>query len=393
MTSKTSRILRQYIVTSVDSFVDKLVEEYGSNELSDIKDVLNFTCWLTREERLLRPSNQQLEADAHDEVRAILGEGCYEETPEKCLADAGYHDGNLETCLGLQNKSATFQKDGSLRFQKTSGYDGLLLVCRPMSRVYVGTLLMPGCLAPKTLAVTLTEGTKYFPFLVADTELRCFMKSLYTAVEAKEKTLKWPSRLEIDISSLTLAPYSALCIPHNRNDKVEYESRQWRKTVLPMLIYRTPRVQGTTVDENMNDARVQDKHASLITNSSGFHVTFQKHIGSGKKGPYEVDDFDALFVFLPERDTGGVGSRYFFLIPSSTLQQQGAFKTELCKGKHQIYCYLPTYRFADNGSQCSAWTQQFCFDLQDPNVTAKVVDVLEKCKTPLSAHTSPTTSG
>ena len=220
------------------------------HERLEMNDVLAFTKYtvISREETLRRPSTNELEANAHDEIISLLGAG-FRETPEKCRADAGYRLGNSDACLGIQTKSATFKKNGTTLniFHSTSGYNGMLLFCRPiMTRVYIGTVIIPGDQAPTNLSVTLSPGSKYMPFLVPDTELRRFMETLYIAVGRGAKNYKWPSGNDVDISSLSLTSFPSLCSPTFAPNIRERDSDEWRRTVLPHLTYETPRVQGTT---------------------------------------------------------------------------------------------------------------------------------------------------
>ena len=201
--------------------------------------------------------------------------------------------------------------DGKGHFAGTSGYDTLLLMCRPMKRVYVGTVLIPGNYAPRDLSLRMDReaSTKYMQYLVPDPLLSKFMTDVYEAVAQKQNFMSWPSGAQIDISSLELTSWESLSTPSSKNDAKERENARWREMILPNLQYETPQVQATTVDVIINKVRVQDKPAHKPAKGRALSVSLRKSAGrkDGKNlsQPYHRRDFDALFVFVP-------GNRYFF---------------------------------------------------------------------------------
>lgn len=336
-----------------------------------------------REDTVLRPSASGQEAAAHEEIIAIVGSDHFQETPEKCRADGGFYIDDLDFSLPTQTKTCTFTKDGSglNTFRETSGYDGIILMCRPMTRVYIGTILMPGVLAPKIFRLTLTHGSKYMPYLVPDPQLSAFLTDLHAAVADSQENHVWPSGTEVNISDLKLAKFASLCTPPNMPEIVERQNHLWRLKVLPNFDYKYPQVQGTAVDILMNNVRIQDKPGQ--TGHAG-HIGFQISLGrsggriGGKKAPvipYSAGDFDALFVFLPDK------TRFFFVIPAPALLMRNVLTTAHTRGKLSIHCYPSDFKCAKYGRKPDLWTQQYCFDLQDPEVQAKVATLLTTCKT------------
>jgi len=83
--------------------------------------------------------------------------------------------------------------------------------------------------------------------------------------------------------------------------------------------------------------------------------------------PYEVGDFDALFVFMPCR-------RFVFLIPSSVLAIQGVLKAAFQPGKTAVPCYTSDRKFShvdrDN------WSQKYCYDALDSEFVTKITKAL-----------------
>lgn len=377
--TRTSSIINQYKVDSLGSFVSSLVVAFKAySTAQDVKTPTKYKVQ-TREKTLLRPSTNGLEAGAHDEIVALVGVDHWKETPEKCRADAVFYTDDADACIPIQTKSCTFKKDGKTLnlFHNTSGYDGMILFGRPSTRVYVGTLVIPGCLAPNDITLSLSKGSKYLPYLVPDTLLSDFLSGLHAAIFLNKTVHVWPSGTRVDITDIKLVSYTSVSSPHCCTDIVERKNCEWRFRVLPDFIYETPRVQGTTVDVLMNGVRIQDKTGKVAIDHNGFPVSLRKNgkRQNSKKIPYAFEDFDALFVFLPEQ------TRYFFVIPSHALMEHGVLSDGSVKGKTAIVCYLSDYKFGGIGRPPDTWTQKFCFDLQDQEVQAKVANLLSQCKT------------
>ena len=166
------------------------------------------------------------------------------------------------------------------------------------------------------------------------------------------------------------------CDAVNVSDQIERRSFNKRLAILNGLDYKFPKCQGTTVDVLINGIRVQDKHAAQLDDRSGFPVRLSKKAGrNGVKldQAYSSEDFDALFIFLPDQ-------KHFTLIPSHILTHYSVFKSTHCNGKSSIVCYLSDYKFKGIGRPPSFhWTSQFCFNWTDPDIEEKVSSLLQTC--------------
>lgn len=104
-----------------------------------------------------------------------------------------------------------------------------------------------------------------------------------------------------------------------------------------------PQVQMTTTDVLMNGVTIQDKPAHKQNGHNGLDVHVTKSAGNGSVGPYAVGDFEALFVFPPDK------TRYFFLIPAKALLDQKVLSSGDSKGKTTITCYFSGYTKGSRG--------------------------------------------
>jgi hypothetical protein len=238
----------------------KHAKEY-MQKIEDVKKDTKRKQW--DREANLKSSNDsnKLEADAHKDFVSLIPDNI-KRTTETCQADWVYYKDDLSKVLPVQTKTATISKKKTYRFNKTNNYPGLLLVCRPMPAIDAGTLIIPGTLVKVAyLNATPKEKTKYGPYFVPDQKLPAFMSGLYDAV-AKMSTYKWPSGIEVDISSLKLQDFEEASVPKSHSSKKEYENQKWRKEKFPMLDYVAIDVENTTVDMMINGLRVQDKTAN-----------------------------------------------------------------------------------------------------------------------------------
>ena len=377
---KIVRVLPDMVRSHTD--VGTLLPELAQALYQDLEEVKTKTksAIATREEFLrLRESTFQLEADAHEELKALLGYSMHL-TPEKCKADVLFHMGAEKFCLPIQTKSATLHKRGiaSNHFHNTNNYKSMLLFCRPMRRLYVGTVVMPGALAPAQFQIVLNDTSKYAAFLVPDPTLSEFIGQLYVAVRAGVKSFKWPSGQTFEISSIQLQTLAFICLPDHESGRVERESFLWRQKLLPHLRFETPRVQGTAVDVVINGIRVQDKGGCKSRSPDYFHVKICKSGGlrSGKltEVPYCKGDFDLLWVHV------NAAKRYMFLIPEAVLIKQQILAHEGCTGKKDLMCHLPTYQAGKIGRPADPWSKEYCIDTESPNFESKIRSVLDACR-------------
>ena len=239
--TRTSTILRQFggFVGKINDVAQRLSEFDKTEHHESLERVLRSTRYevISREQILAtRENTNLLEADAHDELNCLLGEKLHL-TPEKCKADFAYSPGDMTLCMPVQTKSASLKKDGKTMnvFHNTSGYDTMILCCRPMRRLYLGTVVIPGSLAPKSLGLTLSDHSMYGKFIVPDPLLGEFVAGLYEAVLDGKASYTWPSGVRVDISKVKLHGFEDLCIPEGEKNKIERQSCQLRENHFPAL--------------------------------------------------------------------------------------------------------------------------------------------------------------
>ncbi len=381
---RTSTMLNRYqdrLCPLSISFIRKLRQAFEVYDKCEISAVLNDTkCTiLSREQALLKGSSCALEANANEEIQDLLHDGFLHLTPEKCHADAGYNIKQNDLVLPIQTKSASINSDtGRLSFAHTSGYDDMILMCRPMTRLYIGTFVIPGISAPDQLNIYFSGNSIYAKYLVSDIDLSIFMQTLYTAIARRDETCIWPSKAVINISSISLKTLEAISIPRYKTDIAENEFATWRKESFSLLTFAMPKVQGTTVDTIINGVRCQDKISQVKKYRLGFSCSMHKNNGriNGRsyqsKAPYAQGDFDALFVFSPDK-------KWIFLIPATELVSRGYLKTKNQPGKIFIMLYATDYRYTANGYLPDLWTQKYCFSMKDLHVQDEVAIALQSC--------------
>ena len=232
----------------------------------------------------------------------------------------------------------------------------MLLLCRPMLEEPIGTLVMPGSLAPKNIGLCMTTTSKYMPYVIKDEDLRPFLERLYNAVCSNEESMIWPSGMMVRIDCIILASLASLCIPQSQMAKVDYEAYLWREATFSGFEFAKPHRQHSTVDTIINGVRVQDKVA--IDVNGRIPVSIHKRLGKGKQ-PYHVGDFDALFVFTPGREN-------FFFIPAKELEDRGYLASPSCKGKQTLHIYTSRYSSTKRKENWpDQWSLKYCFVSND----------------------------
>ena len=283
----------EYIIISKDEILKRQVRTYNFKEdyeskfikidqiISELHKYENFSqtpddiklmlkrIKLSREDNVeIHGGAHRLEANSIKEFYDILNNKNILKTNECCLADMAYYKDDVEKTIAIQVKTASISKN-RYYFHQCHKYDGMLLFCRPNPKIKEGTVIIPGGFVKNPeLCVGFNEKkpTKYQRYFVKDDELAEFMLTIYDAIESKQKTLVWPSGLNVDIESLKYYEYNDLCIPLTKDYLKEYEYGKWRKEILPDLIYEQPDVEKTTVDIIINGIRVQDKSAKFYRN-------------------------------------------------------------------------------------------------------------------------------
>ncbi len=254
----------------------------------------------------------------------------------------------------------------------------MLLFCRPMRRKYVGTVVMPGALAPPQFQIVLNDKSKYAAFLVPDPSLLEFVTRLYIAVRAGMGSFMWPCGQTYEISSIQLQPHAYICMPDHESGRVERESFLWRQKLLPNLKFNLPRIQGSAVDVIVDGIRVQDKGGYKSRSPYYFYVKLCKSGGlsNGKVSevPYCKGDFDLLWIHIK------TAKRYMFLIPEAVLVKQRILAHKGCTGKQDLLCHLPAYQPGKVGRPADPWSKEYCIDTECPFFEMKIKAVLDSCK-------------
>jgi hypothetical protein len=302
----------------------------------------------------------KLKSDAHLELQEILSDNMIK-TTECAKADWCYYKEDLTNVLPVKTKTTT-KINNIYKFIKVNKYEEMLLVCRPMPMHEFGTFVIPGKLVKnKQLNITLKKDTKYWPYFIKDNYLKQFMSNLYEALSDNKVIFKWPSGLEIDISSIKLQEFKIISIPIINSNKKEFDNQNWMRQKFPLLNY-----ENTKTDVIINGLRIQYKIAN-----KNLQLSLQKSAGRFNKKlthqPYEADDFDVLFIFPNDN------RKYMFIIPMYILVKQGLIDTNTQKGKTSMHCVLQDKESDSNYK----WTQDYCFDTEQDNIQEIVIEFLE----------------
>lgn len=276
----------------------------------------------------------KVEADGQEIMSQLLGDS-YRLTPEFCKADAAY---TIELAsLQIQNKFANLLKNTprTFQFSNCSGYHGMLLFARPMG-VSVGTLIIPGTLLTKDkFCFSIGITGKWGWSLVSDKQIAAFMSGLHDCVVRGDETIKWPSGKMVDITSIKITTFDAMCMPQNASHALAQTFANWRAQQMPFLDWYAPREQNSTVDVIINGRRTQEKLGSVRNERVVFYLTKNPN-----DRPYDAGDFDMFIGHFPSQDM-------MLIIPATELISHGIMRTQDCTGKTSISCY-------PNGSQVTA---------------------------------------
>lgn len=327
--------------------------------------------------------SMQLETLAHNQFKQILGSK-FNLTPEGNLADWTYNHDDCNNLIPIQSKTCNIKTNSlSYIFYSCNKYNGMLLFCRPMPAIELGTMIIPGnFIKAANITITIKPNTKYYPFFVRDNELENFMQNIYIAIKQKKTTIKWPSQIEVDISSIYIRSTSFINNLMSKTCKVEHANQQLRYKMFTDLSINTPDNHGTTVDIIIEGVRIQDKTLSCRKDSQARQVVLSKSAGRKKNGskcqPYEVGDFDAVWIFDKKQE-------YFGIIPSKILQCHGYLKTTECKGKMTLMCYDFSYdKNISRSKKIDLWTQNYFYKYNDVNCISKVKVLLTNIRKDLN---------
>jgi hypothetical protein len=177
----------EYIIISKDEILKKQVRTYNFKEIyaskfikidqiiSELHKYENFLQTpgdiklMQKRNKLSRKENvkiyggaHRLEAKSIEQLSNILQNKLLR-TTECCLADMAYYKDDVKKTIAIQIKTSSIFKN-RYYFHNCYKYDGMLLFCRPSSKIKEGTLIIPGGIVKtKTICVGLNEKkpTKY----------------------------------------------------------------------------------------------------------------------------------------------------------------------------------------------------------------------------------------
>lgn len=357
--SKLSVLARN--VTKADRLLKSIYKNVNKDEI-DMYPLNLISSWLTIEKDkhdTMRPESEfnKFMLDQFDEK--------LHKCPEGCLSDLYYGNGDL--VLPLQLKSSNhIPKCGDFNIKCGGNYGKMIVLLRHLT-AEKGTFVIPGNILPKTVICGKWNG-KYQKYLVSDDDLVDFIDKLYHAIKLRQNTCQWPGGDTIKISALNLWENNTAMIPVQKLHKQEREYFVHRTVNFPKLIYTLPKKDGSCIDVIINNVNIQDKVATLSPNNS-YHLRLNKSNGRKKKQPYKHGDFDALWIYLPDKKT-------FYLIPSDILLSHDYFQTDNCVGK-QTLCWVPAN--TDKKSN-NYWIKNYRYRYQQKGIEEKIIDILEKIK-------------
>ena len=317
----------------------------------------------------------QLQAAAMQDIENLLPAGTVQRTSKGCRANLGFSLGSA-LHLPLQVKAGTV-RDNRVTFRLPGwSEEGVmpLLVYRPYPCLGQ-TLVTTHCMIPKgRFDLSLTEGTKYYPFLVPDGLLPDTMAGMYKAVLGGRSDATLPSGKVLDISGLKLMSLGELSVPTVPSVKRAREFYLLRRQWLPALDIQVPSTLYTAVDAIIKGARISDVVATLQAKTQGSYLANnKKQCFKGKVQPLQEGAFDALWVFHPDRV-------HFWLIPAQVLVGKGFLATAHQQGKYGLLLYDQDYYKPQQGKGADLWTQQYLLDSRDPGLMEKVMQVLKAIK-------------
>ena len=315
---------------------------------------------ISREKALEKYGNNRLlESITQAELCGLLGPR-YKLTPEACTADGSFCGGNKDECMPIQVKSSRIAANNTYHFSATSGYDNMLLLCRPMPSGGHGTCVIPGYGLRSTLCLRTSSTSMYTPYLVPDRALATFIMALFSSVQDCKTTHMWPSGTVVDIRHIRLYTHEHLSTPTNAKRLIERQFSLRRNILFPDHQYTMPEVQNTPVDILIDTVRIQDKVARF--HGQGHTATLKKNAGRvcGKRTsmPYTIEDFDALCLFTPDH-------RYLFLIPAAILAARGILRSSQTCGIGSITCYVPGEYRPLRKITADTWTSEYAIKMEE----------------------------
>ena len=256
----------------------------------------------------------QLEAKTQLLLLEQLGSDVYRLTPEFCKADGGYGP-DKSLVLPIQVKSATQNSRRAWQFGHTADYHNMLVICRPVG--LQGYLCIPGNELCVKAVYYRPQGIYQKYFVPYDRIKECLHSAWLQSTQGS--------------SQFPAVAFESLCAPVSVQQRLSQEVSDARDNRLGHLfVFEPPQRQGSTVDVLINGHRVQDKRAIKRHGRQGHLVTVRKSYGRfGKrrvrKGPYNKDDFDFLWVHVPDE--------HFFVFPMEVLVKRGIVVADGVSGR------------------------------------------------------------
>ena len=168
-------------------------------------------------------------------------------------------------------------------------------------------------------------------------------------------------------------------MPTSPSTKKAREYFLLREQWLPDLQFTNPKLKYTGVSAVVEGVRIADTVANPQSNQTVADATYTAAVRKGHKAarrgvPFEKGDFDALWVFHPDKV-------HMWLIPAHVLVEKGVMATPQQPGKTGFCLYDLSYtKPARPRRKADLWTQEYLLSFQDPGFMGKVLKVLEAAK-------------
>ena len=277
------------------------------------------------ERATLSKDNFVKEARAQKSIQNYLSSDHYKFTPEFCLADGVFcFEGGM--FMPIQVKSASKNRNRYV-FQHTNKYPNMLLICVSIDAVSFKYLIFSGETLPSSIGYTANgkwEGNR-----IEGYQLKQTITDIYKAVQKMESDYRLPNGATLDISSIIQGPITDFSMPSESHQALAQSQANLREERFRGLTFEYPAVQHTSVDVIINDLRFQDKCAHGENKGTCLAVALNKSRrlsnDARKKVSYDIDDFDALWIHVPNTD-------FFYIIPMQTLIQHGLINSSTSKG-------------------------------------------------------------
>ena len=204
------------------------------------------------------------------------------------------------------------------RFQKTRGYEGLMLLLIAFIRpTQLRLWLLPGDAAPSGANTVIPLHPQKYK---GARDWTCHELPLSELAAGLYRSLTIPG--------LRVRHVSEFITPDEGSRRVEYEAFLRLRERLP-LIFIEPEREHCAHDYSVEGAKWQLKSTTYRASHDNFTARLEKRSGTRngrhKSGPYAVADFDWLALLMPEGHPALTElSVHMFLIPMTALVQHGS---------------------------------------------------------------------